>query len=111
MFGTIEAGGAKFVCGIGTGPEDLMVIQVPTTTPEATAAEALAFFSAMMVVQSIVVLSMYPETKGVTPLLMATVPPETIALQYVATTAAQNLRKKHQHNQPRIFIAPPAAAP
>jgi fructokinase len=44
LFGAIEAGGTKFECGIGTGPEDLATIQIPTTTPESTIAEALVFF-------------------------------------------------------------------
>ena len=44
MFGAIEAGGTKFVCGIGTGPDDLTTIQIPTTTPESTIAETLRFF-------------------------------------------------------------------
>jgi fructokinase len=41
MFGAIEAGGTKFVCGVGTGPEDLITTQIPTTTPEATVAAAV----------------------------------------------------------------------
>lgn len=44
MFGSIEAGGTKFVCGIGTGPEDLSTVQIPTTTPESTISETVAFF-------------------------------------------------------------------
>jgi len=44
LFGAIEAGGTKFVCGIGTGPDDLAAIQIPTTSPESTIAEALRFF-------------------------------------------------------------------
>jgi fructokinase len=43
MFGAIEAGGTKFVCGIGTGPEDFVTTQIPTTSPDATVAEALAW--------------------------------------------------------------------
>jgi fructokinase len=43
MFGAIEAGGTKFVCGVGTGPEDLSTIQFPTTTPDATLANAIQF--------------------------------------------------------------------
>ena len=44
VFGGIEAGGTKFVCGIGTGPDDLTTTQFPTTTPEATIAEAVGWF-------------------------------------------------------------------
>jgi hypothetical protein len=40
MFGAIEAGGTKFICGIGTGPDDLATIRIPTTSPEATIQEA-----------------------------------------------------------------------
>ena len=43
MFGSIEAGGTKFVCGVGTGPADLKTMQFPTTTPEATLAIAIEF--------------------------------------------------------------------
>ncbi|HLK63486.1 MAG TPA: ROK family protein [Bryobacteraceae bacterium] len=47
MFGAIEAGGTKFVCGIGTGPSDLETTQFPTTTsPEATVQQAVEFFRA-----------------------------------------------------------------
>ena len=45
MFGGIEAGGTKFVCGVGTGPDDLEISSFPTTTPEETVAKALEFFS------------------------------------------------------------------
>jgi fructokinase len=44
VFGGIEAGGTKFVCGIGTGPEDLETAQFPTTSPEATIQTAAGFF-------------------------------------------------------------------
>jgi fructokinase len=44
MLGAIEAGGTKFICGVGTGPQDLRTIQIPTTTPRATVAQAVAFF-------------------------------------------------------------------
>ncbi len=43
MFGAIEAGGTKFVCGVGTGPADLKTLQFPTTSPEATLALAIKF--------------------------------------------------------------------
>ncbi|ADO69499.1 ROK family protein [Stigmatella aurantiaca] len=45
LVGGIEAGGTKFVCVVGTGPEDIRAqVRIPTTTPEATLGEALAFF-------------------------------------------------------------------
>src|SRR5947208_14328257 len=33
MFGAIEAGGTKFVCGVGSGPEDLKTSEIQTTSP------------------------------------------------------------------------------
>jgi fructokinase len=42
--GGIEAGGTKFVCAIGSGPEDLETCEIPTTTPDATIQRAVAFF-------------------------------------------------------------------
>lgn len=44
LFGGIEAGGTKFVCGIGTGPEDLKTAQFPTSSPQETTAAAIEFF-------------------------------------------------------------------
>ena len=46
LFGAIEAGGTKFVCGVGTGPEDLETVQFPTTSPQATIQAAIDFFRA-----------------------------------------------------------------
>jgi len=44
MFGGIEAGRTKFVCGIGTGPDDLKTAQFPTSTPDITVASVIDFF-------------------------------------------------------------------
>lgn len=44
MFGGIEAGGTKFVCGIGSGPDDLKTAQFPTSTPDITVGRAIDFF-------------------------------------------------------------------
>jgi len=44
MFGGIEAGGTKFVCGVGTGPDDLKTAQFPTSTPDITVASVIDFF-------------------------------------------------------------------
>ncbi len=43
MFGAIEAGGTKFVCAVGTGPDDLKLTEFPTTSPRATTASAIDF--------------------------------------------------------------------
>jgi fructokinase len=44
VLGAIEAGGTKFICGVGTGPEDLRTAQFPTSTPEITLAAVIEFF-------------------------------------------------------------------
>jgi fructokinase len=44
LYGAIEAGGTKCVCGIGTSPENLLITQIPTTTPDATITEVVRFF-------------------------------------------------------------------
>jgi fructokinase len=44
MLGGIEAGGTKFVCGIGTGPDDLHTEQFSTSSPDLTLKRVLAFF-------------------------------------------------------------------
>jgi fructokinase len=44
LYGGIEAGGTKFVCGIGTGPEDLQIHSFPTEEPQATIDQAIQFF-------------------------------------------------------------------
>ena len=45
MFGAIEAGGTKFVCGVGTGPADIVTTQIPTTLPGETLARTIAWLS------------------------------------------------------------------
>jgi fructokinase len=45
LFGGIEGGGTKFVCAIGTGPDDIRAeTRFPTTSPEETMARAVDFF-------------------------------------------------------------------
>ena len=44
LWGGIEAGGTKFVCAVGTGPEDVHAeARFPTTAPEETIARAIEF--------------------------------------------------------------------
>jgi fructokinase len=44
-YGGVEAGGTKWVCGIGTGPDDLHALETfPTTTPAETLARTAEFF-------------------------------------------------------------------
>ncbi len=42
----VEAGGAKFVCAAGTGPDDLIRQAIPTTTPSETLDRVVQFFRA-----------------------------------------------------------------
>ncbi|GAB4455636.1 MAG: ROK family protein [Anaerolineae bacterium] len=45
LLGGIEAGGTKFVCAVGAGPHDVRAeTRFPTTTPEETINQAIAFF-------------------------------------------------------------------
>ncbi len=45
LYGGIEAGGTKFVCAVGGGPDDIRdEIRFPTTTPEETIGQAVDFF-------------------------------------------------------------------
>lgn len=45
LLGAIEAGGTKFVCAVGTGPDDLRATtRIPTTTPKETIARVIDFF-------------------------------------------------------------------
>ena len=45
LWGGIEAGGTKFVCAVGSGPDDLRAeVRFPTTMPEASIGRAIEFF-------------------------------------------------------------------
>ena len=46
-FGGIEAGGTKFVCAVGTGPDDIRAeIRLPTESPDVTMGRVIDFFRA-----------------------------------------------------------------
>ena len=45
LFGGIEGGGTKFVCAVGSAPNDIQREErFPTTTPTETLDKAIAFF-------------------------------------------------------------------
>lgn len=45
VYGGIEGGGTKFICAVGTGPDQLYArTEFPTTTPEETLRRAIDFF-------------------------------------------------------------------
>ena len=45
VYGGIEAGGTKFVCAVGSGPDDIRAkTQFPTTMPDETLGRAIDFF-------------------------------------------------------------------
>jgi fructokinase len=45
LWGGVEAGGTKYVCAVGTCPDDLRAdIRIPTTTPDETIRQVVQFF-------------------------------------------------------------------
>lgn len=44
-YGGVEGGGTTFVCGVGTGPDDLTIDTIATTEPESTLAAAANFLA------------------------------------------------------------------
>ena len=60
LFGGIEAGGTKFVCGIGSGPEDLHRISFCTTSAEETIGKAIEFLRSHSPLQAIGIASFGP---------------------------------------------------
>jgi fructokinase len=46
LYGGIEAGGTRFVCAVGTGPDDIVAeTHFPTTTPDESISSAVEFFA------------------------------------------------------------------
>jgi fructokinase len=58
--GGIEAGGSKFKCAAGSGPEDADIAEFPTTSPEETISRVEDFFGAREPVESIGIASFGP---------------------------------------------------
>jgi len=45
LFGAIEGGGTKFICAVGTSPDNIRhETRIPTTTPDETLSQAVSFF-------------------------------------------------------------------
>ena len=45
LFGGIEGGGTKFICAVGTSPDDVRrETRIPTTTPDETLGQVVSFF-------------------------------------------------------------------
>jgi fructokinase len=54
LYGSIEAGGTKFICAVGTGPEDLRAqARFPTTTPKETLGKCIEFFQSQPKIDSL----------------------------------------------------------
>jgi fructokinase len=54
LYGAIEAGGTKFLCAVGTGPEDLRAqARFPTTTPKETLGKCIEFFQAQPKIEAL----------------------------------------------------------
>jgi fructokinase len=61
LYGGIEAGGTKFVCALGTGPDDIRArTQFPTTSPEETLGKAIDFFRSQEALTAIGIASFGP---------------------------------------------------
>lgn len=59
-FGAIEAGGTRFVCAVGTGPDDLSKTVIPTGTPSETIGAAMDWFRLQGEIESLGIASFGP---------------------------------------------------
>ncbi|WP_045858432.1 ROK family protein [Teredinibacter purpureus] len=44
LYGAVEAGGTKFICAVGRGPNEIETVQIATITPTETLAQVIEFF-------------------------------------------------------------------
>jgi fructokinase len=78
LYGGIEAGGTKFVCALGTGPDHLLEEQVfPTTTPAETLTRTVRFFQAQ---------PRLPEAIGIGSFGPLDLNPDSSTFGYITTT-------------------------
>ena len=59
-YGGIEAGGTRFRCALGSGPDDVEFAEFPTTTPTETLARVAEFFRTRQPVQAVGIASFGP---------------------------------------------------
>jgi fructokinase len=52
-FGGIEAGGSKFVCAVGSHPDDLEAVEFLTTTPRETLRKVVEFFQSRQPIEAL----------------------------------------------------------
>ena len=61
LYGAIEAGGTKFVCAVGTNPDDLRhEIRFPTTTPGETIGRAVDYCKQQAAIEPLSLTLMQP---------------------------------------------------
>lgn len=80
LLGGIEAGGTKFVCAVGRGPDDYRAeVRFPTTTPDETIARAVAFFKEQAEVEPL-------EAMGIASFGPVDLNPHSLTYGYITTT-------------------------
>lgn len=82
-FGGIEAGGSKFVCAVGSSPDDAEFSEFPTTSPEETIARVADFFQARLAVEAIGIASFGPIDPN----------PESPTFGYITSTPKRDWRQ------------------
>jgi fructokinase len=80
--GGIEAGGSKFVCATGSGPDDAEFAEFPTTTPQETIGHVIDFFRARPLVAAIGIASFGPIDPS----------PESPTFGYITSTPKRDWR-------------------